>query len=159
MGIRTGASHQPASTSDAVSDSEKCCKTSARESRDWVAAFERDPPLYDEFPLTFENGRSIQGLQIVCSACSCRISGDRVHGRVTQMLPHVFTVTANAMCTRCDRITHIDTRFRIDAQAVIVEWLATDGRWQARPMQPESIRARVFDAFRRLLTRLSSRSS
>jgi len=63
------------------------------------------------------------------------------------------------MCTRCDRITHIDCRFRAAGKIAIVEWLGSNGRWQARLMQPRSIRVRVVDAFRRLLSRLSSRSS
>jgi hypothetical protein len=61
------------------------------------------------------------------------------------------------MCTRCDRITHLDARFRADEQTAVLEWLA-NGRWQARPMQPVSIRVRVADAFRCLLAWLSSRS-
>lgn len=136
---------------------EKCSKAPEREVRDWVAAFERDEPLYGQFPLTLANGRSIPGLHVVCSECNCRISGDRVRGRVVQSLPSVTTVTANAMCTRCDRITHVDCRFRSVEQTAVLEWLA-NGHWQARPMQPKSIRVRIFDAFRRLLTRLSSRS-
>jgi hypothetical protein len=136
---------------------EKCSKASEREVRDWVAAFERDEPLYGQFPLTLANGRSIPGLHVVCSECNCRISGDRVRGRVVQSLHNVITVTANAMCTRCDRITHVDCRVRSDEQTAVLEWLA-NGRWQARPMQPGSIRERVTDAVRRLLAWLSSRS-
>lgn len=130
---------------------------SERAARDWVAAFERDRPLYEQFPLTLANGRSIPGLHVVCSECACRISGDRVRGRVVQSLPHVITVAANGMCTRCDRITHIDCRFRSDEQTAVLEWLA-HGQWQARSMQPGSFRVRIIDVFRRLLDRLSSRS-
>jgi hypothetical protein len=141
-----------------MTDIEKDCTTSAREVRDWIAAFERDPPLYSQFPLTLQNERSIPGLHVVCSTCQCTISGDRVRGRAMQSLPHVVTVIANAMCTRCDRITHINVRFRADGEIAVVEWLGRNGRWQARPMQPRSLRVRLGDAFRRLLTRLSSRS-
>jgi len=129
-----------------------------REVRNWVNAFERDPPLYTLFPRRLKNGTSIPGVHVACSACNCRISGDRVRGRVTQLLPDVLTVAANAMCTRCDRVTHVDFRFRADKTTTVVEWLAGNGRWQARPMQPLSIRVRVVDALRRLLTWLSSRS-
>jgi hypothetical protein len=137
---------------------EKCSKAPEREVRDWIAAFERDPPLFAQFPLTLRNGRSIPGVHVVCSTCRCTISGDRVHGRVTQFLPHVISVSANAMCTRCDRLTHLDFRFRADRELAVVEWLAGNGRWQARPMRPRTLRVRLGDAFRRLLTRLSSRS-
>jgi hypothetical protein len=71
----------------------------------------------------------------------------------------VVTVRANAMCTRCDRLTHIDARIRADGEIAVVEWLGTNGRWQARPMRPPSLRVRLGRAFRRLLTRLSSRLS
>lgn len=141
-----------------MTDLEKCRPAPEREVRAWLAAFERDPPLYTLFPLTLKNGKSIPGAHVVCSACNCRISGDRVRGRVTQPLPHVNAVTANAMCTRCNRVTHVDFRFRAGEATTVLEWLA-HGRWQARPMQPPSIRVRVADAFRRLLTWLSSRSS
>ena len=137
---------------------EKISKTPEREVRDWVAAFERDPPLFAQFPVTLRNARTIPGVHLVCSTCNGRISGDRVRGRVVQSLPGVITVTANGMCVGCERLTHIDCRFRSDEQSAVLEWLA-NGRWQARPMQPESIRMRIVDAFRRLLTRLSSRWS
>lgn len=127
----------------------------AREAHEWLAAFERDAPLFEQLPLRLPNGKSVPAIHIVCSTCKCRLSGDRVHGRVVQSLAHVITVTANAMCTRCDRITHIDCRFRTDEQDAILEWLA-NGRWQARPMRPGSIRGRVVEAVRRLLARRRS---
>ncbi len=139
-----------------MTDLKKGCNTPEREVRDWIAAFERDPPLFMQFPLSLRNGKSIPGVHVVCSACHCQISGDRVRGRVIQYLPHVATIRANAMCTRCDRITHVDCRFRADGKIAVVEWLGTNGRWQSRLMQPQSIRARIADAFRRLLARLSS---
>jgi len=139
-------------------DSDNDCKASAREVRDWIVAFERDPPLFTQFPVTLKNGRSIPGVHVVCSSCRCTISGDRVHGRAIQSLPHVISVRANSMCTRCDRMTHIDFRFRADREIAVVEWLASNGRWQARPILPRSLPVRLGDAFRRLLTRLSSRS-
>lgn len=141
-----------------MTDSEKGRPALEREVRAWLAAFERDPPLYALFPLTLKNGKSIPGVLVVCSACGGRLSGDRVRGRVTQPLPHVSAVTANAMCTLCNRVTHVDFRFRADTTKTVVEWLASNGLWQARPMQPPSVRARVVDAFRRLMHRLSSRS-
>ena len=143
----------------AMTDFEKCRPAPERAVRAWLAAFERDPPLHTLFPLPLKNGKSIPGVHVVCSACGGRLSGDRVRGRVTQPLPHVRTVTANAMCTLCNRVTHVDFRFRTDTATTVVEWLASNGHWQARPMQPPSVRARVVDAFRRLLNRLSSRSS
>lgn len=139
-----------------MSDPHNQFQPTTREVHEWLAAFERDAPLFEQLPLTLRNGRSVPAIHIVCSTCSCRLSGDRVHGRVVQSLAHVITVTANAMCTRCDRITHVDCRFRTDEQDAILEWLS-NGRWQARPMRPGSIRGRVVEAFRRVLARLQSR--
>lgn len=130
----------------------------AREVRNWVDAFERDPPLFTQFPVALNNGRAIPGLHVACSACRCRISGGRVHGRVSQFLPHVVSVTANAKCDVCDKITHIDCRFRTDHNITVIEWLGCNGRWQARLMQPESLGGRVVDKFRRLLVRVFVRS-
>jgi hypothetical protein len=66
--------------------------------RAWISQFQNEPPLYTLLPLILANGKSVPGVHVVCSTCSGRISGDRVHGRVIQSLPHVVTVTANGYC-------------------------------------------------------------
>lgn len=117
--------------------------------RGWLAAYEADLPLFRQFPLRLVNGKSISGIHVVCTLCGDRLSGKRVRGRVIQSLPHVVTVTANGMCECCDRLTHIDCRFRALRHATVVEWLRTNGQWQAREIQPTSLSERVWGLLRR----------
>ena len=55
----------------------------------WITAFENEPPLHSLFPMTLSNGKTVPGVHVVCSKCNAQISGDRIHGRVVQSLPHV----------------------------------------------------------------------
>ena len=113
-----------------------------------ATAFETDAPLYTQFPVTLANGRAIPGVQVVCSKCDERLTGDRLRGRVIQSLAHVVTVSANGYCVCCHRLTHVDFRFRATPQATIVEWLANNGRWQAREMPQPTGLARVVSWLR-----------
>lgn len=116
----------------------------------WLAAFESDPPLQKLFPVTLINGTSVPGIHIVCSNCSGTISGDRIHGRVNKSLPHVLTVSANGYCQECDRLTHVDCRFRSNADGSVVEWLAANGCWQARELRRPTMGEKIARGARRL---------
>ena len=122
--------------------------------REWIADFETDSPLYIHFPLLLVNGKSVPGVHVVCSKCGGRISGDRIHGRVMQSLAHVVTVAANGICQPCNRMTHIDCRFRANPNETVVEWLSSSGRWQSREVRPPSLGEKIASAARRVAARL-----
>jgi len=123
----------------------------------WRLDYERDRPLHIQFPLKLLSGRSIPGLHIVCAGCGSRLSGDAIRGRVTDSLRHVVTVAANGMCTGCARITHIDCRFRTVREDIIVEWLASNGRWQARPLRRTSHLKQLGGLFTKFMKKIISR--
>ena len=116
----------------------------------WMAAFENEPPLHTLFPVTLTNGKTVPGVQIVCRCCGNRISGDRIHGRVTDLLPHVLTVSANGYCKECNRMTHVDCRFRSNAHGTVIEWLAANGCWQARELRQLTFGEKIARGARRL---------
>ena len=118
--------------------------------RGWLAEFESDPPLHKIFPVTLINGTSVPGIHIVCSNCSGSISGDRIRGRVIKSLPHVLTVSANGYCEKCDRLTHVDCRFRSSADGTLIEWLAANGCWQARELRQPTLAEKIARGARRL---------
>jgi hypothetical protein len=123
----------------------------------WGRDFEHDEPLHVRFPLNLPSGKSIPALQIVCAGCGARLSGDAIRGRVIDSLPNVVTVTANGMCAECARITHIDCRFRTNREDAVVEWLASNGQWQARPLGRTSHLKQLGALFRKLVKKIVSR--
>lgn len=126
--------------------------------RGWVTEFQRDPPLHQSFPVTLKNGKLLPGVHVVCSKCRNRISGDRVHGRTVQSLPHVLTVSVNGFCAECDRLTHIDCRFRADGSQTIVEWLGAHGQWHAKEMRLPTLADKVSRWLRAITSGSSSNS-
>ena len=118
--------------------------------REWIAAFEADPPLPTAFPVTLSNGTQVPGVHLVCSQCGNSISGDRVHGRTVQSLPHVLSVSASGYCAECDRLTHIDCRFRARTRDTLVEWLGTNGYWQAKELRQPTLVEKIGRCLRRL---------
>ncbi len=119
--------------------------------RDWITAFESEPPLHTHFPVRLPNGKSVPGVHVVCSCCNGRISGDRIHGRVIQSLPHVVTVSANGYCEPCDHMTHIDCRFRSVSDETLIEWLSSGGQWQAKAIRKPTLGEKLARATRRLV--------
>ena len=117
----------------------------------WITAFENEPPLHTQFPVTLSNGNQVPGVHIVCRSCGNRISGDRIHGRVVQSLPHVITVSANGLCDPCDRLTHIQCRFRASDRETLVEWLGSNGYWQARELRQPTLAEKIARGGRRLV--------
>jgi len=124
--------------------------TSEAKALAWTTAFAGDPALHSQFPVRLMNGKSVPGLHVACRKCGSPLSGDRVRGRVIQSLPHVVTVTANGYCDVCKRMTHIDCRFRTQGQQSIVEWLGSNGYWQAREMRKPRLPEKIFRDVRRL---------
>jgi hypothetical protein len=118
----------------------------------WIAAFDKEPPLFSLFPVTLVNGKTVPGVHVVCSKCKATISGDRVHGRVIQSLANVVTVAANGYCEQCDRMTHIDCRFRAMADETVVEWMSSNGRWYAKELRRPTLTEKVIREARRFLT-------
>lgn len=123
---------------------------SEAKSLDWITEFKNDPPLHTLFPVTLSNGNQVPGIHIVCASCNNRISGDRIHGRVVQSLVHVLTVAANGYCEGCNRVTHVDFRFRANTNDTIIEWLATNGYWQSRELRQPTIAEKIARGARRL---------
>lgn len=118
--------------------------------RGWMAAFNSDEPLYKQFPVRLINGKTVPGIRVVCNPCGQHLTGDRLRGRVVQSLPHVVSVSANGMCVVCERLTHVDFRLRAHPCETVVEWLATNGQWQAKEVRPSTLLERVVGAARRL---------
>jgi hypothetical protein len=127
--------------------------TSDAKARAWIMAFEGEQPLYIQFPIRLVNGKSVPGIHVTCSCCNGQISGDRVRGRVTQPLPYVVAVSANGYCERCNRMTHIDCRFRAQKDETLIEWLASNGHWQARELRQPTVVERITRGARRLVER------
>lgn len=120
-----------------------------------IAAYERDATLASQFPLRLGNGKEVPAMRISCSCCGASLPDETVHGRVFRSLPHVVTVDANGWCEPCNRLTHLDCRFRVSTELTTVEWLGSNGRWVAReyrqPNWIEGLLARVH----RMLARLA----
>ena len=116
----------------------------------WITAFQNEPPLHSQFPVTLKNGKTVPGVHVVCAQCNNQISGDRVHGRLTQSLPHVLTISANGYCEECDRLTHVDCRFRANANDTVVEWRGSNGYWQARELRQTTLAEKIARGARRL---------
>ena len=119
--------------------------------RGWIAAFASEPPLYTLFPVKLANGKSVPGVHVVCSGCNGRISGDRIHGRVIQSLPDVVMVSASGFCEPCNRMTHIDCRFRVQKDKTVVEWLASNGHWQTRELRKPTVVEKITRGAGRLV--------
>ena len=115
-----------------------------------MSAFKTEPPLHTLFPVTLKNGKSVPGVHVVCTQCGNRITGDRVHGRLTQSLPHVLTISANGYCEECDRLTHVDCRFRANSNGTVVEWLANNGYWRAQELRQPALAEKIARGVRRL---------
>ena len=119
----------------------------------WLTSYKTDAPLHSQMPITLQNGKAVPGVHVVCSSCGNRISGDRVRGHVIQSLPHVVTIAANGFCGPCDRLTHIDCRFRATADETVVEWLASNRCWQAKEMRQPTLGEKITEYLRRLLSK------
>jgi len=117
----------------------------------WVAAYKRDLPLHNQFPIVLKNGKSVPGMHVICNNCGNHISGDRLRGRVIPSLPHVVTIDANGVCEPCDRLTHIDCRFRASGDEALIEWLGSTGLWQAREYRQPTLTEKITKRVRRLL--------
>jgi hypothetical protein len=115
-----------------------------------MTAFKNEPPLHTAFPVTLSNGKMVPSIHVVCSKCDAQISGDRIHGRVVQSLPHVLTISANGYCDECDRLTHIQCRFRTNDRETLVEWLGSNGYWQARKLRQPTLVEKIARGARRL---------
>lgn len=116
----------------------------------WTAEFKNEPPLHTLLPMKLANGESVPSVHVVCMRCGNRISGDRVHGRLIQHLPHVLTVSATGYCQQCEHLTHVDCRFRFNQMGTVVEWLAANGHWQARELRQPTLAEKVARGARRL---------
>ena len=121
-----------------------------------MADFENEPPLHTQLPVQLVNGKSVPLVHVVCSMCGGTISGDRVHGRVIQSLPHVVTVSANGHCEPCNRMTHADCRFRAQASETVIEWLGSNGCWQVRELRQPTLAETIARAGHRLVAWFST---
>jgi len=103
----------------------------------WLAAFHRDRPMHESFPVILPNRATIHTFTGICSACKQPVDPMMVRGRVMWSLPDVATIDANSYCTPCQRITHHDCRFRSTEKTYRAEWPGLDGRWYSKiPPQP-----------------------
>jgi hypothetical protein len=117
----------------------------------YLAAYKVDAPLHRQLPVSLKNGKSVPGVQVICSTCGSSISGDRLRGRVLPSLAHVVTIDANGFCELCDRLTHVDFRVRANGDETLIEWLGGNGRWQAREYRQSTLSEKIVKHLRRLL--------
>lgn len=94
-----------------------------------IAAFQRDPPLQDSFPLKLSNGVTVPQFTVKCSKCRQPVDADMVHGRVLDSLPRVKTLIANACCEKCQGIIPVNGRFREVESGFQFEFRDGNGRW------------------------------
>lgn len=116
-----------------------------------IAAYERDASLAAQFPVRLVNGKVVPAINLTCSCCGRRLPEDAVHGRVFQSLPHVVTVEANGLCEPCNRLTHLDCRFRASDDLTTIEWLGSGGRWMAREYRPPTWFEALVERVQRML--------
>jgi len=121
--------------------------------REWMAAFERDPPMSANFPLLMPNGAKIDSFVGICSSCKNPIAAEMVRGQVVWSLRNVATVAANGYCQGCQRITHHACRFRMVQATYQAEWIGSDGRWYRKTPGPSSKWAHLVNWLYRLLAR------
>ena len=121
----------------------------------WIKSFESDPELHTQFPVTLKNGKTVPAIGVRCTKCGNLIDNETVHGRVVQSLPHVVTVEANALCVACDRLTHIDCRFRVNGDDAVVEWLGSNGQWMAKDYRAPTLGEKITGDLRRLVAQFS----
>jgi hypothetical protein len=119
----------------------------------WFAAYKLDAPLHSQFPITLKNGKSVPGVHVICNSCCNHLSGDRLRGRIIQSLAHVVTIEANGLCEPCKRLTHVDFRLRANGDETLIEWLSSNGLWQAREYRQPTLKEKIANRVRHLLSR------
>lgn len=95
-----------------------------------VVAFKRDPPLHTLFPVTLGNGAVVTGFNADCGNCRQTVDPEWVHGRLFDSLPTVKTIDANAYCVACERLIHVDARFRAVDDTYQFEYPNEHGQWR-----------------------------
>lgn len=121
-----------------------------------IASFRRDPTLRGQFPLTLINGAVVKGLEAKCAQCHQPIDPEFVHGRVLDSLPTVKTLDVNAYCVPCERLIHIDVRFRAVDDTYQLEYPSGHGPWRTLRMVPDTAMRRLQRAGMALLAKARS---
>jgi len=121
-----------------------------------IASFRCDPPIHGRFPLTLINGAVVKGLEARCANCSQTIDPEYVHGRVLDSLPTVKTLDVNAYCVPCERLIHIDGRFRAVDDTYQFEYPNERGQWRILRNEPETPVRKLQRAGKMLLAKASS---
>lgn len=101
-----------------------------------IASFRTDPPLHQSFPITLPNGAVVPGFEITCGHCGKPVDPDWVHGRIVEVLPTVKQMAANAYCAPCERLIHLDGRFRAVEQTFQFEYPDDNNRWHVLKHDP-----------------------
>ena len=100
-----------------------------------IASFRRDPPLHTSFPVTLPNGAVVTGFNAQCGTCGETVDPAMVHGRLFLSLPTVQTIDANAYCVACQRLIHVDARFRAVDDTYQFEYPNEHGQWRLQGRQ------------------------
>jgi len=104
----------------------------------WAKAYEEDPALHTQFPITLPNAAVVPGIACICARCGKPVDREMVHGRVFWSLPTVATTEATGYCKPCQVITRINCRFRPRGDDFQVEWFSKDNLWRTQVMVPPS---------------------
>ena len=100
----------------------------------WAKAYEEDPVLQTQFPITLPNAAVVPGVACICAKCGKPVDIEMVHGRVFWSLPTVATTEATGYCKPCQVITRINCRFRPHGNEFQIEWFGKDNRWRTQVM-------------------------
>lgn len=62
---------------------------------------------------------------ITCKRCGCDIPDERVHGRISSLIPSVVSIEAVGLCKPCLLLIPLNVRLREDGAVEFVQ----EGRW------------------------------
>jgi len=117
----------------------------------WAMAFEEDPPLHTQFPITLPNASVVFGVTCICAKCGNTVDKEMVHGRVFWSLPTVATTEATGYCKPCQVITRINCRFRPHENDFQIEWFGKDNRWRTQVMLSPSRWQKLVKRFKAVI--------
>jgi len=117
----------------------------------WAKAYEEDPVLQTQFPITLPNAAVVPGVACICAKCGNPVDIEMVHGRVFWSLPTVATTEATGYCMPCQVITRINCRFRPHGNEFQIEWFGKDNRWRTQVMLSPSRWQKLVKRFKAVI--------
>lgn len=82
-------------------------------------------PLKSQFPISFDNGMSIQDMVFPCHGCGCAFRADLLCGTVTKINGCEFLLEAAGVCKACNLVITFDIKLFDDRSFAMMD----DGKW------------------------------